>query len=421
MEFNIINIITIAIGMIILILLSKLILDNKSRKGVDEADISLNITRHINSSIDTMSKLLLDSQVKSNQIQEIRLNDMSKRLDKSIDDNDKKLREIQVLVDAKLQRTLDNIGEKMDKLTSENNKNLEKIQETVDAKLQKTLENRITQSFQLVSERLEQVHKGLGEMQNLATGVGDLKRVLSNVKTRGILGEVQLGSILKEILAPSQYDENVPTKPRASERVEFAVKMPGEKNEFIYLPIDAKFPADAYSHLLDAYDIGDKELVLQRQKDLINAIKKAASDISKKYINPPYTTDFAVMFLPFEGLYAEVIRMNLVEELQSSYKINIAGPSTMAAMLNSLRMGFKTLAIQERSSKVWEVLADAKAEFEKFEEIIVKTQEKINQANLELDKLVGVRTRKINRVLRDISEPTSFDAEILPNIDKEII
>ena len=289
-------------------------------------------------------------------------------------------------------------------MTAENIRQLDNIRETVDEKLQKTLEERITQSFKTVSDRLEQVHKGLGEMQTLASGVGDLKKVLSNVKTRGILGEIQLGSILEQILSPEQYEENVKTRASGNERVEFAVKMPGSGDDFVYLPIDAKFPGDTYEALMNAYETGDKALVDAASKNLENAVKKAAKDIHDKYIEPPYTTDFAIMFLPFEGLYAEVVKSGLTEKLQRDYKVNIAGPTTMAALLNSLQMGFKTLAIQKRSSEVWKVLAAAKTEFGKFQIVIEKTQQRLNQANEELDKLVGVRTRSINRTLKSISD-----------------
>lgn len=403
---------------IIFLIVGMILLFNsiKTMKKDDSSKInqlSFEVSKSIGDNISNMSSLLSDSQRSSAKLQEERLSDMTKKIDKSIAENDKKLNEIQLIVDAKLQKTLDGVSQKMDKIVIENNRQLEKIQDTVDEKLQKTLENRISKSFQLVSERLEQVYKGLGEMQSLAMGVGDLKRVLSNVKTRGILGEVQLGAILSEILSPTQYEENVLTRPNAKERVEFAVKMPGRNEDFLYLPIDAKFHGDTYEKLLDAYDEGDKEEVLQKRKDLANAIKKSAAEISKKYINPPHTTDFAIMFLPFEGLYAEVINLDLVEELQKLHKINIAGPSTMAAMLNSLQMGFNTLAIQKHSSKVWKVLSDAKVEFEKFEDILIKTQQRINQANSDLDKLVGARTRQINKILRDIGQPEEYEGKLI--------
>lgn len=323
------------------------------------------------SSIETMSRMLSENQKNSAMIQDKRLEDLAA---------------------------------KMDKMTAENIRQLDNIRETVDEKLQKTLEERITQSFKTVSDRLEQVHKGLGEMQTLASGVGDLKKVLSNVKTRGILGEIQLGSILEQILSPEQYEENVKTRANGNERVEFAVKMPGSGDDFVYLPIDAKFPGDTYEALMNAYETGDKALVDAASKNLENAVKKAAKDIHDKYIEPPYTTDFAIMFLPFEGLYAEVVKSGLTEKLQRDYKVNIAGPTTMAALLNSLQMGFKTLAIQKRSSEVWKVLAAAKTEFGKFQIVIEKTQQRLNQANEELDKLVGVRTRSINRTLKSISD-----------------
>lgn len=302
-----------------------------------------------------------------------------------------------------MQNQIQEIGRRLEIVTVENQKQLDQIRETVDEKLQRTLEDRISRSFQIVSDRLEQVHKGLGEMQSLATGVGDLKKVLSNVKTRGILGEIQLGAILEEILSPEQYEENIRTKSSGSERVEFAVKMPGDNTRDVYLPVDAKFPADAYIKLVDAYDTADKLLVETAKKNLAAAIKKAAKDIRDKYVEPPYTTDFAVMFLPFEGLYAEVVRMGMVEELQRDFKVNIAGPTTMAALLNSLQMGFKTVAIQKHTSDVWNILAATKTEFEKFESVIEKTQQRINQANEELDRLVGVRTRSINRTLKEIT------------------
>ena len=301
-------------------------------------------------------------------------------------------------------KRLEELTAKMDKMTAENIRQLDNIRETVDEKLQKTLEERITRSFKTVSDRLEQVHKGLGEMQTLASGVGDLKKVLSNVKTRGILGEIQLGSILEQILSPEQYEENVKTRASGNERVEFAVKMPGSGDDFVYLPIDAKFPGDTYEALMNAYETGDKALVDAASKNLETAVKKAAKDIHDKYIEPPYTTDFAIMFLPFEGLYAEVVKSGLTEKLQRDFKVNIAGPTTMAALLNSLQMGFKTLAIQKRSSEVWKVLAAAKTEFGRFQIVIEKTQQRLNQANEELDKLVGVRTRSINRTLKSISD-----------------
>ena len=287
------------------------------------------------------------------------------------------------------------------KMQEENEKKLEDMRKTVDEKLQKTLEEKMNESFKVVSERLEQVHKGLGEMQTLATGVGDLKKVLSNVKTRGILGEIQLGAILREILSTEQYEENVVTVPGSKNPVEFAVKMPNDEG-FVYLPIDSKFPGDAFSDLQNAYEIGDAEAIKNAKTVLFTRIKTFAKDIRDKYIEPPYTTDFAIMFLPFEGLYAEVVNEGILEELQNKYRVNVAGPSTMAALLNSLQMGFKTLAIQKRSAEAWKVLEAVKTEFGKFEAVLSATQNRLDQANKELDKLVGVRTRSIIRSLKDV-------------------
>lgn len=296
------------------------------------------------------------------------------------------------------------IEKRLDVIREDNNRKLEKMQQTVDEKLQKTLEDKMDKSFKLVSERLEQVYKGLGEMQNVAAGVGDLKKVLSNVKTRGILGEIQLGAILREILSPEQYEENVATKPNSKNVVEFAVKMPVEDGGFIYLPIDSKFPADAYNDLKEAFDSADKERVQTARSAMIFRMKNFAKDIHEKYVEVPYTTEFAIMFLPFEGLYAEAVNCGMIEILQREYRINIAGPSTMAALLNSLQLGFKTVAIQKRSMEVWTVLGAVKSEFDKFEKILSATQQRINQANSELDKLVGVRTRAIQRKLRDVEK-----------------
>ena len=300
---------------------------------------------------------------------------------------------------------------RLSSIQNENSIQLDKMRETVDEKLQKTLESRISESFKMVSERLEQVYKGLGEMQTLANGVGDLKKVLSNVKSRGVLGEIQLGAILEEILTKEQYEANVVTKKGSQSFVEYAIKLPGDSSP-VYLPIDAKFPADAYSKLLEAYDSGDLTEIESSKSILIKRLKSFAKDIHDKYIDPPNTTEFAIMFLPFEGLYAEAVRLGMVEELQRLYKINIAGPTTTAALLNSLQMGFKTLAIQKRSSEVWDVLGAVKTEFDKFETVLESAQSRIEQANSELDKLIGVRTRQIKRKLKDVEAIENPDAFI---------
>ncbi len=306
------------------------------------------------------------------------------------------------------------VQSRLEALQDDNSKQLEKMRATVDEKLQKTLDDRITQSFKMVSDRLQEVYTGLGEMKTLANGVGDLKKVLSNVKTRGILGEYQLGAIIEEILSPEQYDENVATKRGSSNRVEYAIKLPGDGDQCVYLPIDAKFPADTYNHLVDAYDTGDSSAIAAAETALETRIKECAKDIHDKYIDPPYTTDFAILFLPFEGLYAEVIRTGLVDTLQRQYRISIAGPTTFAALLNSLQMGFKTLAIQKRSSEVWNVLGAVKTEFNTFADVLSAAQKRIEQTGAELDKLVGVRTRKINSKLREVSAlPPTESKELL--------
>lgn len=311
----------------------------------------------------------------------------------------------------------DTMGIKQDELIKSTEAKLEKMRETVDEKLHKTLEERLGQSFKLVSERLEAVQKGLGEMQTLANGVGDLKKVLSNVKTRGVLGEIQLGNILEQIMAPEQYEANVKTKQGSNDHVEFAIKLPGKDNsgKDIYLPIDAKFPQEDYVRLQSAYDEGDNAKIDSANKALVTSVKNFAKSISRKYIDPPHTTDFGIMFLPIEGLFAEVVRQpEVVALLQREYKIIVTGPTTLAAMLNSLQMGFKTLAIQKRSSEVWQILGAVKTEFGKFGEVLEKAQKKINEANKELDNLVGTRTRIMLSKLKKIEElPSSESTDLL--------
>lgn len=278
---------------------------------------------------------------------------------------------------------------------------LEEIRGTVDEKLQTTLERRISESFKTVSQQLEQVYKGLGEMQSLASDVGGLKKIMSGVKTRGNLGEYQLAGILAEILAPEQYDTNVATIPKSSERVEFAVKLPHEDGT-VYLPIDSKFPAETYAQLRDAQESGDRKVVEAAYKNLENVIKSEAKDIRTKYVAVPYTTNFAIMFLPAEGLYAEVVSRGMVEALQRDYQVNVAGPSTMAAILNSLQMGFKTLAIQKQSSYAWQVLGAVKTEFEKFGEGLKKMQTHLDLTSKDLDALITTRSNQMQRKLREV-------------------
>lgn len=298
------------------------------------------------------------------------------------------------------------LEKKLQQLQEDNSKRLEQMRATVDEKLQSTLERRLGESFKLVSDRLEQVHKGLGEMQNLATGVGDLKKVLTNVKTRGTWGEVQLGNLLEQLLTKEQYEQNVATKKGSNDRVEFAIKLPGsdeDKGE-LWLPLDAKFPQEDYQRLLDAHDSGQHEIEAQLEKQIELRIKASAKDIATKYVDPPNTTDFAIMFLPVEGLYAEVVRKpGLTEALQRDFRVVVAGPTTLAALLNSLQMGFKTLAIQKRSSEVWTLLAAVKTEFTKFGDILDKTQKKLQEASNTIETAAR-KSRTIERKLRNVEE-----------------
>ena len=335
--------------------------------------------------------------------------------DRQQDAYDKRLHALEEKFDAIRRDTLgalekvrqDNAAS-LDKLRTDNQASLDKINETVNEKLQKTLNDRITQSFELVNQRLTQVYEGLGEMKNVASGVSDLKNVLSNVKNRGIMGEIQLSAILSDILAPEQYETQFKIRPGGSEMVDFAVKLPGlDDGEYVYLPIDSKFPGDRWAALADAYDSGNPVELKQKRAALEQEIKRCAKSIHDKYIVPPYSTDFAILFLPFEGLYAEVVNMGLVEVLQRDYRVNITGPSTMAAMLNSLQMGFRTLAIQKKSGEVWKILEAAKKEFANFETVLAKTRDRLRQADDELEKLIGTRTRAINRKLSAVA---SLDA-----------
>lgn len=351
------------------------------------------------SSVKSLGELITANQKNTDELQIRKLEDMNRVLTESFARNEMRFK----AYEEKLEGVRTTVEKKLTDLGEQNERKLDEMRRTVDEKLQKTLEEKMNQSFKLVSERLEQVYKGLGEMQNLASGVGDLKKVLSNVKSRGILGEIQLGAILKEILAPEQYEENVATVPMSKNVVEYAVKMPSADGSFTYLPIDSKFPQDAYMQLQDAYESGNADEVKAASKQLSERIKQFAKDIHTKYVEVPYTTDFAVMFLPTEGLYAEVVNNpELTAFLQQNYRVCVSGPSTMAALLNSIQMGFKTLAIQKRSQEVWKILSGVKNEFDKFAGVIEAVQQRINQANKELDSLVGTRTRAIQRQLRSV-------------------
>ena len=358
--------------------------ENRSRKDREELASTLNrfrtehretlknITTQTNSAIQAFQKSFAESMELFNRLQREKFGELSIRQQELLQNTEKKLEEMRA---------------------------------TVDEKLQKTLHERIGQSFELVSKQLENVQKGLGEMQTLAQDVGGLKRVLSNVKIRGTIGEVQLSMLLEQILAPDQYDANVKTKSGSDKLVEFAVKLPGraEGDESVYLPIDAKFPKDVYEQLLDAYESGDLQRVETTSRILEQTIRGMAKDIRDKYLAPPHTTDFGIMFLPFESIYGEVTRRAaLLEQLQQEYHVIVTGPTTLAAILNSLQMGFRTLAIQKRSSEVWRILGGVKAEFEKFGGLLEKAQKNLQTANNQLEEVMGKRTRAIQRQLRSV-------------------
>ena len=333
-----------------------------------------------------------------------------------LDSFSRQLADMTKLNEAKLENMRQTVAEQLRTLQEDNSRKLDQMRAVVDEKLQSTLEKRLGESFKQVSERLEQVYKGLGEMRSLATGVGDLKKVLTNVKTRGTWGEIQLGNILEQILTPEQYDVNVATKKNSNERVEFAIRLPGpnsDRDRVVWLPIDSKFPQEDYQRLIDAQDAADKELAEKSVKSLELRIKAEAKNIKEKYIDPPNTTDFGIMFLPVEGLYAEVLRRpGLCDTLQREHRIVVAGPTTLAALLNSLQMGFRTLVIEKRSSEVWELLGMVKAEFSKFGEVLSKTKKKLQEASNTIG-MAEVRTRAIERQLKKVQEIPLTDDTLL--------
>jgi DNA recombination protein RmuC len=329
---------------------------------------------------------------------------------------EKRFGEFTVSSQGSLDSLRSSVDGRLEAIRKDNADKLEQMRLTVDEKLQKTLDERLANSFSQVSRQLEQVHKGLGEMQTLALGVGDLKKVLSNVKTRGVLGEIQLGAILDQILSPEQYSANVAVRPDSRNLVEYAVRLPGDGERCVWLPIDAKFPADAYSSLVDAYDTGSQQQVDAAKRQLETRILQSAKDIKEKYVEPPFTTDFAILFLPFEGLYAEVVRLGLVERLNEMH-INIAGPTTMAALLNALCMGFRTLAIQKRTDEIWQVLGAVKTEFANFGVVLKRARERLNKTGEEIELLVGRRTRAIERRLKDVTELSPQDSVRILSID----
>lgn len=356
------------------------------------------------------SARLLQAMEERGRDEAIRLNELSGRLDAFGESQDVRLHRVTAAVDEKLsqneariEKMRDTLNQSVTRMQEENGKKLEEMRQTVDEKLHATLDKRLGESFSLVSERLEQVYKGLGEMQSLASGVGDLIKVLTNVKTRGVWGEMQLGTLLSQVLTPGQYDENVAVAPNSNQRVEFAVKLPGrEEGAMIYLPIDSKFPIEDYERLLNAYDLGDQGLIAAASTALQNALRVEARRIASKYIAPPHTTDFAVMFLPIEGLYAEALRVRgLTEELQDKYRVVTAGPTTLNALLTSLQVGFRTLAIEKRSGEVWQLLSAVKTEFGKFAGLLEATEKKLHAATESIES-ASRKTRTIERKLRRV-------------------
>ncbi|SCY88167.1 DNA recombination protein RmuC [Paenibacillus polysaccharolyticus] len=387
------------------------LLAEQSTQIRQEANVAAKLNREeLAKSIGNMNQSLINT-----------IGEVASQQKNQLDSFSKRLSDMTTMNETKLERIRGTVEEKLVQLQQDNNQKLEQMRATVDEKLHATLEQRLGDSFKLVSERLELVHKGLGEMQTLANGVGDLKKVLTNVKTRGTLGELQLENLLDQTLTVEQYDKNVITKKGSNDRVEFAVKIPDKnnKNQFIHLPIDSKFPVEDYHRLLDAYEEGNSQAISENTKLLDTKIKNEAKSIRDKYIDPPNTTDFAIMFLPIEGLFAEVLRKpGLWESIQREYRVVIAGPTTLTAVLNSLQLGFQTLAIQKSSSEVWQVLSGVKTEFGKFGDILDKTQKKLQEASNHIDQ-ASVRTRAIERKLRNVQELPS--AESSQNLLEAII
>lgn len=376
---------------------NRLIQDNRNERQELTDNIN-NIRRELGDNGDKLRTQLLETAAKQRQ----ESNDSAKSHREELSNS---FRQFQDSFSNILKERFDGLYSRQDKLLASTEQKLEEMRATVDEKLQKTLNDRLGQSFKLVSEQLESVQKGLGEMQNLANDVGGLKNALTNVKVRGNFGELQLKALLEQMLSPEQYDENVVTVPGSTERVEFAIKLPGkdENNSFIYLPIDSKFPKDVYDQYIEAIDQGDSGNIKSRSQLFESTITKMAKDISTKYVSTPHTTDFAILFVPVENIYAEVIRRTgLMQTLRDQYHIMVAGPTTLGALLSSLQMGFHTLAIEKRSSEVWKTLAAVKTEFATFGDLLDKVKKNIDLASKNIETLQGTRTRAINRKLREV-------------------
>ena len=354
------------------------------------------VNRNVQESVKNLGDMIGSNQRLSQDAQTARFDDMSKSMSAQLKTLENRFASLEQMNEQKMDAMRNAMTVQLTGIREDNSKHLDSIQKTVNEKL----DARLNDSFKLVSERLEQVYKGLGEMQTVAASVGDLKKVLSNVKNRGTLGEIQLGAILNDLLAPEQYLTNTKIDPNSRAQVEFAVKLPGgDDGSTVLLPIDSKFPGDRFAALQDAYENGSPEEIAEAKAQLLDSVKRSAKDIHDKYIVPPYSTNFAIMFLPFEGLYAEVVNSGLVDQLRREYSVSITGPSTMAALLNSLQMGFRTLAIQKRSNEVWALLSSVKTEFGRFAKVLEDTQKNLRDADSNLEKLVGIRTRKLNNQL----------------------
>ncbi len=376
--------------------------DEFQRNRTETNEIAKGSREELTKSLDSFETQFSKSVKESDELIRQRFGDFSKQQT-----------EINKLTTENIKGVETTIEKNLKAIREDNTQQLNEMRKTVDEKLQTTLEKRLGESFKQVSERLEQVHKGLGEMQNIATGVGDLKKVLSNVKTRGVLGEYQLENILEQILTPDQYGKNVATKMGSQANVEFAIKLPGkDSDKEVWMPIDSKFPIESYNELLDAFERGDKKEVESAQKILQKNIEGFAKTISEKYIDPPHTTDFGIMFLPVESLYAEVLRNPaLFETLQRKYKITVTGPTTLSALLSSLQMGFRTLAVQKRSSEVWDILKAVKHEFGEFSAVLAKAQKQLTTASGTLETLQTTRTNVMEKKLKNVETFTAIESQ----------
>lgn len=407
-EIIILSLVLLLIVLVVILLIIQLRNKNNNIPDVDiEKVVSESMQKEINRVREFLSQSIEHQMKSQTDLVKEKFDGYSKLqevLSSSVKENSK-------MFSDQIDKLRQEVNISLKELQESNAKKLDEMRGIVDEKLQKTLEERFTSSFERVTKQLQDVYVAVGEMKKVGENVVSLKTVLTNVKTKGIFGEVQLGNILADILNKSQYETNFKTKKNSNDPVEYAIRLPGTKDEPIYLPIDSKFPLEDYQHLLDSYDEGDKEKIESYRNKLKSAVKRYAKDIHSKYIDVPHTTDFGIMFLPLEGLYAEVLKTGVVEEIQKDSHINVAGPTTMAALLNSLQMGFRTLTLQKRSSEVWKILSNVKKEFNNFEEVLSEAQKKLNLASDSLEKVVGVRTRQIKKSLSDITDVPEIEED----------